>query len=159
VADGRKVFLLLDHLELYRKSPEEYARWRAEKGFLAQYPVGPAGHKALFADFDAAAKRRDVPIFKGWEIGESELDSGLEEAPMRMVDAIGWHISPNNGSTPPNGKSLIRRMKQIKEVQARFPIPMILLHPFPMRIENIQRTAQRTGRDKKSITVDEYRFF
>jgi hypothetical protein len=27
-ADGRKAVLLLDHLELYRKTPEEYAKWK-----------------------------------------------------------------------------------------------------------------------------------
>src|SRR5438105_1250451 len=87
VADGRRVFLLLDHLELYRKTPQAYELWRSQGGFEARYPVGPAGHKALFADFDTAARRTDVLIFKGWEVSETELDTGLELAPMRMADA------------------------------------------------------------------------
>src|SRR6476646_7514119 len=60
VADGRKVILLVDHLELYRKTAAAYRLWRAHGGFQAQYPVGAEGHKAVFADFDAAARRTDV---------------------------------------------------------------------------------------------------
>ena len=159
VADGRKVVVLLDHIELYRKTPEEYEAWRTKGGFQARYPVGAAGHKVLFADFDAAGKRKDVLVFKGWEVGEDELDEGLELAPMRMAEVIGWHISPRNGKAPPNGQTLLKRVRQIKEVQKQFPVPMILFHPFPMRIENLQKTAKNKGRDPKTITVAEYRFF
>jgi len=159
VADGRKVILLLDHLELYRKTPEQYATWREKGKFQAQYPVGPEGHKALYADFDSVASRKDVLIFKGWEVSEDELDTGLEMAPLRMADAIGFHISPRNGSTPPNGQTLLKRVRQIKELQKQLPIPMILFHPFPMRIENLQRTAKAKGRDPAKIAVKEYRFF
>lgn len=158
-ADGRKVVLLMDHLELYRKTSTEYERWRTEKGFHARYPVGAAGHKALFADFDEARKRKDLIVFRGWEIYEGELDTGVEAAPMRMADAIGWHISPRNGSEAPNGKMLLKRVRQIKEIQKQFPVPMIVLHPFPMRLENLRRTAKAKGRDVKSITATEYRFF
>ncbi len=157
--DGRRVILLLDHLELYRKTPEAYQVWRAKGGFQALYPVGEPGHRALFADFDAVAQRRDVLVFKGWEVSEDELDSGLELAPMRMADAIGWHISPRNGAEPPNGKTLLRRVRQMKEVQKQLPIPMIALHPFPMRIENLQKSARQKGRDLRSVTAEEYRFF
>jgi hypothetical protein len=159
VADGRKVILLLDHLELYRKTPEHYETWRAKGGFEAHYPVGTNGHEALFADFDAAAQRKDVLLFKGWEVGEDELDGGLELAPMRMADVIGFHISPRNGRAAPNGQTLLKRVRQIKELQKRLPIPMILFHPFPMRMENLQQTARKNGRDPKSITVEDYRFF
>jgi len=159
VKDGRRVVALIDHLELYRKSPEAYEKWRTERGFEARYPVGPAGHAALFADFDRAAQTRGLIVFKAWEIYEGELDSGIEEAPMKMVDVIGWHISPNNGGKPPDGKLLLKRVAQIKEIQKRFPIPMILFHPFPMRLENLQRTAKAAGRDKSTITKAEYRFF
>jgi hypothetical protein len=157
--DGRRVFVLLDHLELYRKTPEQYEAWRAKGGFKSRYPTGAAGHKALFDDFDAVARRKDVIVFKGWEIGEDELDEGLEAAPMRMADVIGFHISPRNGSEPPNGATLIKRVKQMLEVQKQFPVPMIVFHPFPMRIENIRRTAARSGRDTHTITAAEYRFF
>jgi hypothetical protein len=159
VADGRKVVLLLDHLELYRKTPEQYEAWRAKGGFQARYPVGANGHKALFADFDAAAKRKDVLIFKGWEVGEDELDTGLELAPMRMAEVIGFHISPRNGRGPPNGQTLLKRVRQLKELQKQLPIPMILFHPFPMRFENLQGTARSKGRDVRSLTAQEYRFF
>jgi len=159
VADGRRVILLLDHLELYRKTPEQYEAWRAMGGFQARYPVGTNGHKALFADFDAAAKRKDVLIFKGWEVSEDELDTGLELAPMRMAEVIGFHISPRNGRAPPNGQTLLKRVRQIKELQKQLPIPMILFHPFPMRLENLQRTAKNSGRDPRKLTVAECRFF
>ncbi|NUM56191.1 MAG: hypothetical protein HUU46_21330 [Candidatus Hydrogenedentes bacterium] len=158
--DGRKVIVMLDHLELYRKTPEEYDAWLAEKKFPRWYPMGEEGHRAFNAELDAIiAARPDLHLFKGWEIYEGELDTGIEEAPMRMADVIGWHISPNNGREAPNGQTLIQRARQVKELQKRFPIPMILFHPFTMRIENLQRTAQASGRDPKTITVQEYRFF
>jgi len=159
IADGRRVIVLLDHLELYRKTPEQYEAWRSKGGFQARYPVGTEGHQALFADFDAAAKRKDVLIFKGWEVSEDELDEGLELAPMRRAQVIGWHISPKNGAAPPDGQTLLKRVRQIKELQNQLPVPMILFHPFPMRIENLQRTAKNKGRDPKTITVADYRFF
>lgn len=155
VKDGRKVVLLLDHLELYRKTPEEYDAWRTKGGFDARYPIGPQGHRALFTDFSrATATRNDLQVFRGWEIFEGELDTGLEEAPMRMADAIGWHISPRNGRDAPNGQTLLRRTRQLRELQKRFPIPMILLHPFAMRVENLQRAAKGA-----TLTVADYRFF
>jgi len=150
---GRKFVALVDHLELYRKPPAEYETWRLEHGFLARYPLGAAGHKAVMDDFAAAARRGGVKAVRGWEIYEGELDTGVEEAPMRLADVIGWHISPNNGRAAPNGQTLIRRAAQIKELQKRFPIPMILFHPFTMRIENLQRSA------KKPLTAADYRFF
>ena len=159
VADGRRVILLVDHLELYRKTAPEYELWRTKGGFQARYPLGADGHKAQFADFDRAAARKDVLLFKGWEVSETELDSGPELPPLRMVDVIGWHISPRNGSAAPNGQTLLKRVRQIKELQRQLPVPMIVLHPFPMRIENLQRTARAKGRDPRSITVEEYRFF
>jgi hypothetical protein len=158
--DGRKVIVMLDHLELYRKTPAEYDAWLTKQKFPRWYPMGAEGHRAFYAEMDSViAARKDLYLFKGWEIYEGELDTGIEEAPMRMADVIGWHISPNNGSAAPNGQTLIKRAKQVKELQKRFPIPMILFHPFTMRIENLQRTAQAQGRDTKAITVDEYRFF
>ena len=153
VASGRKFVALMDHLELYRKSSRDYESWRMEHGFLARYPLGEAGHKAVMGDFAAAAKRGDVRVVRGWEIYEGELDSGIEEAPMRMADVIGWHISPNHGRAAPNGQTLIKRARQIKELQKRIPIPMILFHPFTMRLENLQRSA------KKPLTAADYRFF
>jgi histidinol phosphatase-like PHP family hydrolase len=159
VKDGRKVIVLLDHLELYRKSQRDYEAWRAQGKFQAFYPVGPAGHKALMDDFERAARRRDAVIFKGWEIYEGELDTGLEAAPMEMADLIGFHISPNHGRQAPDGRSLIRRARQAKEAQKRLPVPMVLFHPFPMRLENLQQTAKTQGRDPKTLTVADYRFF
>jgi hypothetical protein len=160
-ADGRKVVVLLDHLELYRRTPEEYAAWR-EKEKLTQpaYALGPAGHRQLFAQFDAmAAARRDLVIFKGWEIFEGELETGMDLEAMRLVDVVGWHISPNNGRQPPDGQALLRRVRQVKAAQKQVPVPMILFHPFTMRIENIKRTAKAAGRDVAAITPAEYRFF
>jgi len=160
-SDGRKAMLLLDHIELYRKTQAEYESWAREDGFRLWYPVGSAGHKALMADFDRVAKKRrgDLLIFKGWEIDSRELDGDLETEPMRMADVLGWHISPNNGGEAPDGQLLIKRAKQLQALQKEFPVPMILFHPFSMRIENIVNTAQKQGRDISTITVEEYRFF
>ena len=160
VHDGRKVFVLLDHLELYRKTPAELDAWRGARKFDGMYAPGPAGHRALMADFDRiAGSRRDAIFFKGWEVYEGELDTGIEAAPMRLADVLGWHISPNNGREAPNGRMLIRRAKQVLELQKELRVPMILFHPFTMRLENLQRTAKAAGRDPRSLTLAEYRFF
>ncbi len=160
VADGRKAFLLLDHLELYRMKPKKYARWARENHVQQWYPMGAEGHRALMADFDNAARtHKELTIFNGWEIAEFELDEGLETAPMTLPDVIGWHISPNHDEGPPNGQLLLKRIRQIKEVQKKFPIPMILFHPFPMRLERLARDAKKLGKMLNDLTCNECRFF
>jgi hypothetical protein len=160
VADGRKVAILVDHLELYRKTPEQYREWLEKSPrFQARYPMGVEGHRRLFADFAAAARRRDITLFGGWEVYEGELDTGVDEEALRLADVIGWHISPNNGGAPPDGAKLIRRAEQVVALQKRIPKPMILFHPFTMRVENVMRRAQGEKRSVESIPVSEYRFF
>ncbi len=160
VADGRRVIVLLDHLELYRKTPDQYRDWLLQHpAFVIRYPMGMAGHRALLADFAKAGQRRDLLVFTAWEVSEDELDTGAETGALTAVDAVGWHISPRNGRAPPDGRHLIRRARQVKELQKRIPLPMILFHPFSMRVENLERTAQRAGRSRESITAAQYRFF
>lgn len=150
VADGRKVMVMLDHMELYRgRTP-------------GHYPMGAAGHKAFMADIEAqAARHKDLLIFKGWEINQIELDKadGVEAAPMHMVEVLGWHIDRSLAGEPPNGQLLIKRVKQLKELRKQFPVPMILFHPFARHISNLQQTAKSEGRDPASITPAQYRFF
>src|SRR6202040_470735 len=69
-ADGRRVIAMLDHLERYRgKTP-------------MIYPMGAAGHKAFMADIEAQEDRRkDLILFKGWEVLQDDLDRGVETAP------------------------------------------------------------------------------
>jgi hypothetical protein len=159
VKDGRKVMVLLDHLELYRVSKEENKNWTEERKFQDWYPVAAKGHSALMNDLSAAEQRTDVITFRGWEIYEGEMDTGIEAEPMTLAEVIGWHISPNNGRKAPDGQTLLKRAAQIIALQKEFPIPMILFHPFSMRIENLQRTAQKSGRDITTISAEEYRFF
>ncbi len=160
-ADGRRVAVLLDHLELYRRSQDQYRAWLLQRPALtARYPLGMAGHEALFREFaDAAARRRDLLLFTGWEVSEDELDEGSEIDALARADVMGWHISPRNGRTPPDGRHLIQRARQLKDLQKRLPVPMILFHPFTMRVENLERTAQREGRSLDSLSVEQYRFF
>jgi hypothetical protein len=158
VKDGRRVIVLLDHLELYRKSPAAYEAWRSKNRFPTVYPVGSDGWHALMASFDQAARRQDLIIFKGWEVYEGELDTGVEAAPMRLAEVIGWHISSNNDRGV-DGQSLIQRARQIRKIQEQYPVPMIVFHPFPARVGNLLKKAKNQGRDPKSITADEYRFF
>ena len=152
IADGRRVLVLLDHLELYRPS-------RKAREYKAGYPLGPEGHEALMADFDAVAKRPGLVVFRGWEIFEGELDTGVEPEPMRLAEVIGWHISPNSEGNAPDGRSLIKRVRQIREIQKTFPVPMIVFHPFDMRLEKVQRAARLQGRELKTLTAADYRFF
>lgn len=159
-SDGRRVVVLLDHLELYRKTPEQFRDWLLQHpAFVTRYPMGPAGHQALLRDFDKARERRDLKVFTAWEVSEEELDTGSEPEALSKVDLVGWHISPRNGKEPPDGKHLIRRARQVRDLQKRLPVPMVLFHPFTMRVENLQRTAQREGRPLDSITAARYRFF
>jgi hypothetical protein len=158
VNDGRQAVVLLDHLELYRKTPAAYEAWRHKNKSSTVYPVGAEGHDALMASFEQAARRRDLIVFKGWEIYEGELDTGLEAAPMRLAEVIGWHISSNNEGGV-DGQTLIRRAKQIRDIQKQFPVPMIVFHPFPARAGNLHKVAKSQGRDPQSLTAAEYRFF
>ena len=159
VKDGRKVMVILDHLELYRMSTKETKEWTEERKFQNWYPTAIDGHKALMNDLSSIEDRDDIITFRGWEISEDELDTGIEVAPMKLSEVIGWHISPQNGREAPNGQTLLKRASQVIEVQKKFPIPMILFHPFSMRIENIQRTAEKSNRTIATISKDEYRFF
>jgi hypothetical protein len=159
VKDGRKVMVILDHLELYRMPAKETKEWTEERKFQDWYPTANDGHTALMKDLSSIENRDDIITFRGWEISEDELDTGIEVAPMKLAEVIGWHISPKNGGDAPNGQTLLKRASQVINIQKEFPIPMILFHPFSMRIENIQRTAEKSNRAIATISVDEYRFF
>lgn len=159
IKDGRKVMIVLDHLELYRMSKKETKQWAKERKFRDWYPNGIEGHKALMKELSAIEKRTDIITFRGWEISEDEMDTGIEVAPMKLAEVIGWHISPKNGHEAPNGQTLLKRASQVISQQKDFPIPMILFHPFSMRIENIQRTAEKSNREISTISKEEYRFF
>jgi hypothetical protein len=159
VKDGRKTLLLLDHLELYRMDQQDHKEWIAKNRVKDWYPCGKDGHLALMKSFSQSGKRKDVLVFSGWEISETELDTTLEAEPMRLAEVIGWHISSNRNGPPPDGKKLLKRTRQIILAQEQFHVPMIIFHPFSMRIENILRRAQLTGRNPDSITTTEYRFF
>ncbi|MBI3698688.1 MAG: hypothetical protein HY238_28095, partial [Acidobacteria bacterium] len=145
VAAGRRALLMVDHLELYR--PGDGHR-------LDNYPISPAGRRAFLDDVERMKKRRDALIFSGWEVYEGELDTGIEWDAMRQVEAVGWHISHLKGKRPPDGKLLVHRARQIKELQKQLPVPMILLHPFSPRIEGLRR-----ARDPKTISGADYQYF
>ncbi len=160
-ADGRRVVLLVDHLELYRMTEQQYRDWLLRHpSITARYPMGPAGRRALLEDFArAASRRRDLKVFTGWEVSEDELDTGIELEALEMVDAVGFHISPRHGKAAPDGRHLIRRARQVKALQARLKRPMILFHPFTMRVEHLERAALKAGRPVESLTAGQYRFF
>jgi histidinol phosphatase-like PHP family hydrolase len=159
VKDGKKVMLLLDHLELHRMNKEEHAEWIDKNKVNDWYPILEDGHKTMMQEFEEAKKRDDVIIFKGWEIWEGEFEEGLEREPMKYADVIGWHISKAAWDAPPKGEHIIQRAKQIIDIQKEFPIPMIIYHPFSMRISAVQKEFAEAGKDKSSITVADYRFF
>jgi hypothetical protein len=154
VADGRKVVVLLDHLELYRRTEAEQQSWLARRpDITARYPRGDAGHRALEADFARMrATRRDLVIFTGWEVSEKELDEGTEPDVLRRADLIGWHISPNNPGNAPDGAHLLRRARQVRALQKSLDKPMVLFHPFTMRVEKVRK-------HHPAPTAADYRFF
>ncbi|MFA6239978.1 MAG: hypothetical protein WC655_03570, partial [Candidatus Hydrogenedentales bacterium] len=126
VQDGRKAIIILDHIELYRKTPGEFDEWSKKQGLSQWYPLGFEGQKAFLDDAASLRTRTDVITFRGWEISETELDETLDAEPMRLAEVIGWHMSPNAPGDAPNGESLIKRIKQIIEAQKQFPVPMIV---------------------------------
>jgi hypothetical protein len=158
VADGRKVMVLLDHRELYDRTAAEYAAAAAKARIPQWYPVGQAGKRAFIEDVARAKKRSNVLLFAGWEIYEGELDEKLDREAMVLAEVIGWHISPN-GPTAPCGVSMVKRVRQIAAAQKEFPVPMIVFHPFSMRIERVQRDAKKQGKQPADLTVQNYRFF
>lgn len=158
VADGRKVLFVLDHRELYDKSPEDYAAWLKDRGFPQWYPAGRENKAALMEDLKRVTERRDVIAFRGWEISEDELDAALESEAMSMAEVVGFHMSPNS-DTPPCGATLIKRVRQVVTAQKEWPIPMIVFHPFTMRVERIQKDARKAGKDVSQLTAADYRFF
>jgi len=158
VADGREVLVVLDHRELYDRSAKDYAAWAEERGMQKWYPVGREGQVALMNDLARVSDRQDVIAFHGWEIWEGELDQSLDREAMALAEVIGWHISPNS-PVPPCGATLMGRVRQITEVQKEFPVPMIVFHPFSMRIERVEREAEEEGKALSELTVADYRFF
>lgn len=160
VHDGRKVLLLLDHLELYRMTDSAQAVWLNKNKVENWYPDSASARQSFMKDLDKAQKRNDILVFRGWEIWEGEIDEGLEKEPMKEVEVIGWHISKAawNGKVP-EGKELITRARQIIEIQKEFHVPMIIFHPFGARIRAVQDAAKKAGHDPASITTDEYRYF
>ena len=158
VADGRKVFVVLDHRELYDMTPEEHAAWIKKDGLTERYPTGNAGQRALMNELARLGDRKDVIAFRGWEIWEGERDEGLDRDAMRLAEVLGWHISPNS-DVAPCGQTLLNRVRQIIEVQREFPVPMIVFHPFSMRIERVQKDATKRGQAVSALSVNDYRFF
>jgi histidinol phosphatase-like PHP family hydrolase len=160
IKDGRKVLLLLDHLELYRLNEAEHKEWIAKEKLTDWYPNLTSGNHDFMKDMTEAKKREDILLFKGWEIWEGEMDEGLEKEPMKDADVIGWHMSKAawNGKAP-KGKELIHRAKQIIEVQKEFHVPMIIFHPFAGHFKEVQQEAVKSGRSISSIKKEEYRYF
>ena len=160
VLGGRRVLLLLDHLELYRMTGDEQKKWLKKNKVENWYPDSSSARTDFRNDLIKAGKRNDILIFHGWEIWEGEIDEGLEKEPMKDAEVIGWHISKAawEGKAP-GGKELISRARQIVEIQKEFPVPMIIFHPFAGRIKAVKDAAAKAGLDPSSITRDEFRYF
>lgn len=160
VKDGRKVLLLLDHLELYRMDEKENKEWIAKNKLTDWYPNHETAKSDFMKNLSEASKRKDILIFKGWEIWEGELDEGLEKEPMKDAEVIGWHISKAawDGKAP-SGKEIVQRVKQILEIQKEFPVPMIIFHPFKGYFEQVRENALKSGRNASDIKKEEYRYF
>lgn len=160
VKNGRKVLLLLDHLELYRWSEQEHNDYIKRHKLSNWYPNMETDKVDFMNDIRTIQNRTDALIFRGWEIWEGELDEGLDKEPMKDAEVIGWHISKAawDGKAPA-GKEFISRARQILEVQKEFPVPMIIFHPFRTYYDEVRKLATKAGRDIKSIKKDEYRYF
>ena len=160
VQDGRKVLLLLDHLELYRMDDKRNKEWVKSKKFIDWYPNTTTGKYDFMKDMTTVESRGDILTFMGWEIWEGEIERGLEKPPMKEADFIGWHISKAawNGKAP-SGKELVSRARQIIDIQREFPVPMIIFHPFTGYIQEVKEAAAKSGRHISSIKKEEYRYF
>jgi histidinol phosphatase-like PHP family hydrolase len=158
--DGRRVLLLLDHLELYRMTGIEYKEWIAKNKVKEWYPDSASARKDFMKDLASVESRKDILAFHGWEVWEGEIDEGIEKEPLRDAEVIGWHISKAAwDGRAPGGKELVMRARQIVAIQKEFPVPMIIFHPFGGRIKAIKETSKKEGRDQSSLISNEYRFF
>ena len=90
---GRRCFLIVDHLELYRPERLDITRRYVKK---PRYPLAPEGRKEFIAEVDALrAARKDLIIFSGWEALETDFDTGLDIEALEMVDCpLAYHRSP-----------------------------------------------------------------
>jgi len=160
VRNGRKVMLLLDHLELHRMDEREHQAWIQKNHFTNWYPNTTTSKSDLMRELSAVQERKDVLTFRGWEVWEGEIEEGLEKQPMKEAEVIGWHLSKAawNGKAP-TGKELISRARLILELQKEFPVPMIIFHPFTGHIKQVREIAVGAGRKVSSIKKEEYRYF
>lgn len=88
VRDGRKVMLLLDHLELYRMDDKKNKEWIKKNNFNDWYPNTKTGKYDFIKDISTVESRNDVLTFRGWEIWEGEIEEGLDKQPIYWDDPI-----------------------------------------------------------------------
>jgi hypothetical protein len=131
VRNGRKVMLLLDHLELYRLTDSENKAWIKKNNFSDWYPNPATGKYDLMKDLSSIEIRKDVITFRGWEIWEGELNLELEKQPMKEAEVIGWHLSKTawKGKAPA-GKEFIIRARQILEISCSHDYLSSFYGPF-----------------------------
>jgi len=158
--DGRKVLLLLDHLELYRMTDKEQNAWLKKNKVGNWYSDPTSARQDFMNDLAKVETRNDIITFHGWEIWEGEIDEGLEKEPMHDAEVIGWHISKAAwDGIAPGGKEIIKRAQQIVEIQQEFPVPMIIFHPFGGRIKAVKDEARKAGVPLSSLEKADYRCF
>lgn len=81
VKDGRKVMLLLDHLELYRMDDKKNKEWVKKNNFNDWYPDMTTGKYDFIKEMAKVENRNDILVFRGWEIWEGEL--AVQEAAIK----------------------------------------------------------------------------
>ncbi len=145
---GRSCFMIVDHLEFYRPELIE-----TTKKYIPapRYVLGHEGKKQFVAEVEALRKSRpDLLIFSGWEVLETDLDTGLDMKGMELVEGLGWHIG-----RPPDGDGVVLRITQLRDLQKKLPKPMVLYHPFRLPIpkegETVASMRQLTSENQKHL--------
>jgi hypothetical protein len=104
VKDGRKVMVILDHLELYRMSTKETKEWTEERKFQNWYPTATDGHTAQLLSV-GAKEERNIKDYESIIISNEDVkrliaifqDRQVDEVP---VTEILTHVTPVDGRYP-----------------------------------------------------------
>ena len=145
VSNGRKVLLLLDHLELYRVNDTENKAWVTKNKLTDWYPEKASAKELFRNDLLKAMERRDILLFRGWEIWEGELDEGLEKEPMKDAEVLGCRIGFRRGAAPRRIASL-GCVGRLERRQQQGDLAHLGQEPFQRRTGRPSETASRVVR-------------
>jgi len=158
--EARRVALagFVDHAEYYFGKQSDWAR-RVRKNLETRgerfYAADPAGLRLLYADIDAVARRTDMRIVKGLELGAiSEVPDSVLELPDFLANCFG-NVEIENGTT--FGERATSRIRRFGQRIRHTGKPGIINHPFRDRIHDYHGlvSAAMAPSPESFITADD----